>query len=85
MFGSSNLFNIIERLARRKLAVTLHDLRIRTNKKDFKENFLNANVLVNTFHNSLDKVKANILKKYPEVIGIQIYGEFFGGFWPGKV
>ena len=39
-FGSNRLFNILNRMVRRRQALALHELKRRTMKKDFKNHFL---------------------------------------------
>lgn len=39
-YGANGLGNILKRLVKRRLALVLHSLKMRTTKKDFKANFL---------------------------------------------
>ncbi len=52
--------------------------------KYFKQNFYDARNLVNTFHNKLDNVYKILKGIYPDMIKFAIYGEYFGGFYPGE-
>lgn len=51
--------------------------------KLFKESFLDARKLVKNFHNKLGNVSNKLKELFPDMIKFSIYGEYFGGNYPG--
>ena len=49
----------------------------------FEEAFFNAPEYVKSIHGKLSEVMETLKSEFPELITFIIYGEYFGGYWPG--
>lgn len=51
----------------------------------FKQSFFDAKNLVNKYHNNLENVYKDLKQIYPDMVKFVIYGQYFGGYYPGIV